>query len=164
MRKSVSLILSVILAISLAGCSRQKNNTENETNWAEIYQITLESYLGQDSALNENIDFMAIDLSTLEGTNSDDKKEVAIYFEEKYVPVIDTNYDGLKAQGLFDEELGGIANGVLLTIDAVSKTDDEIVIKGMKYRGVLAANWFETTWKLQNGVWEFAGTVMTMIS
>ena len=176
MYKRLILCICLMLTICFSGCSRHRNGTvnidngtENQitlylTKWAEIYQITLESYLAQDTALNENIEFIAIDLSTLELANDDDKKQVLIWFEKKYMPVIDTNLDGLRKEGLFDEDHMYIPNGVLLTIEKVTEMNNEIIIQGMKYRGGLGANGFETKWKLNKGIWEFIETVMTWIS
>jgi hypothetical protein len=168
MRKLLTFGLCLIFVISIIGCSRQKNNTkngaENITKWSEIYQITLASYLEQDTALNENIDFIAIDLSLLDYISDEDKKPIFTWFENRYVPVIDTNLDGLKEKGLFNEEAMYIPNGVLLSITKVSESNKEIIIEGMKYRGGLGANGFETKWLLKDGSWQFVETVMTWIS
>jgi len=171
MRKLLIFGLCFTLVIGFIGCSRQRNSTENPTNgignltkWAEIYQVTLDSYLKQDTALNENIDFIAIDLSTLEFTNEDDKKLIVTWFESNHVPVKDSNLDGLRAEGLFDEERLFIPDGVLLEINKVTEKNNEIIIEGMKYRGGLGANGFETKWRLNNGIWEFVETIMTWIS
>jgi hypothetical protein len=164
MRKPLIFGLCLMLAINFCGCSQHMNDTENLSIWAEIYQVTLDSYLKQDTALNSKIDFIAIDLSTLKFANDYDKKAIKAWFERRYVPVIDANIDGLRAGGLFDEENMYITNGVLLTINKVSEINDEIIIEGMKYRGGEAANWFETKWRLINGIWEFYDTVMTAIS
>ena len=165
-RKLLTFGLSFIIAICFMGCSRAKNVAEdtsiNLTKWTEIYQVTLDSYLEQDVALNENIDFIAIDLTTLEFANENDKKTIVLWLEEKHVSVKDINLDGLKKEGLFDGKY--IPNGVFLKIITVTKNNDEIIIEGMKYRGVRAANWFETKWELNDGVWKFVGTIMTMIS
>ena len=183
MYKRLIFCLCLMLAICFLGCSRYRNGTVNIDNgtenlteltehlitlylsqWAEIYQITLESYLAQDTALNENIEFIAIDFSTLELANDDDKKQIVIWFEKKYMPVIDTNLDGLREEGLFDEDHMYIPNGVLLTIEKVTEGNNEIIIQGMKYRGGRAANWFETKWLFNNRIWEFNETIMTGIS
>ena len=161
--KLLTFSLCFIVIICFIGCTRTKSVLEStKTRWAEIYQITLDSYLEQDTALTENIDFIAIDLTTLEFANDDDKKVITLWFEERYVPVKDINLDGLREKGLFDGMY--ISDGVFLKIISVTENDDEIIIEGMKYRGARAANWFETKWQLNNGSWEFMGTVMTMIS
>jgi hypothetical protein len=161
MRKLLTFSLCFIVTICFIGCSRTKNVTENTTlnltKWAEIYQITLNSYLEQDTALNENID-----LTTLEFANDNDKKTITLWFEENYVLVKDINLDGLREEGFFDGKY--ISDGVFLKINKVTENNDEIIIEGMKYRGAMAANWFETNWRLNNGIWEFIGTIITMIS
>jgi hypothetical protein len=86
------------------------------------------------------------------------------WFEINYVPVINTNFDGLREAGLYNEESMGIPDGILLTINKVSEKNNEIIIAGMKYRSSEGAYWFESKWRLNNGIWEFVGTVMTAIS
>jgi len=159
----LTLGLFIILFLGLS-CSTPGKDTQEITQWAEIYKITLDSYLLQDTALNENINFIAIDFSTLEFANDDDKKEISMWFENKQLTVIDTNFDGLLSEGLFNEEGMYITDGVLLAIINVTERSNEIIIEGMKYRGALGANWFETRWLRNNSVWEFSETVMTMIS
>jgi hypothetical protein len=153
-----------MLTICFVGYSQIIDVTGNLTKWAEIYQITLDSYLKQDTALNEGIDFIAIDLASLEFTNDYDKENIVIWFENHHVPVIDTNLSGLKDRGLFNEEFMYIPDGVFLKIIKVTEMNNEIIIEGMKYRGAEGANWFRTIWKLNNGIWEFISTFMTMIS
>ena len=164
MLKQFTFFICLMLAISFVGYSQSSNDTENLSEWVKIYQITLESYLQQDTALNANIDFIAIDLATLEFTDDYDKKEIVTWFEEHYVPVINTNFDGLRARGLLNERGTHIPDGILLSIYRVTRTNNEIIINGGKYRGAEGANSFRTTWRLNNGIWEFAGTVMTAIS
>jgi hypothetical protein len=114
MRKQFTFFACLMFAISFVGYPQSNNDTESLSEWAEIYQITLESYLKQDTALNANIDFIAIDLATL--------------------------------------------------VSRITRTNNEILISGSKYRSAEGANGFRTTWRLNNGIWEFAGTVMTWIS
>ncbi|MCL2844525.1 MAG: hypothetical protein FWE23_03615 [Chitinivibrionia bacterium] len=160
-----------VAAIFFVGCPRpvnenvaeNPNNTaENLTKWAKIYQITLNSYLEQDPALNENVDFIAVDLSTLEFADDNDKKAIVAWIELKHAPVKNTNLDGLRAENLFDGMR--IPNGVFLTINKITERENEIIIDGMKYRGARAANWFRTNWRFNSGAWEFVETTMTMIS
>jgi hypothetical protein len=165
MKQITFIFVLAILAIMVITCNRtttQQNSTENLTKWARIYQVTLDSYFRQDTALNENIEFIAIDLTTLEFTNNYDKEAILIWFESYHVPVLDTNFDGLIDKGLFNGR--NIPNGVVLTIDKIIESDNEIVIYGSKYRSVRGANWFRTNWLLNNGIWEFTGTVNVGIS
>jgi hypothetical protein len=158
MRKLLIFGLCLMLGIYFSGCSRHRNITE----WAEIYKITLNSYLEEDTALNEDIDFIAIDLATLKFTNDSDKNAVVEWFEMQYVPIKNTDLDGLKEEGLFDGMY--IPNGVFLTINDVTEKNKEIIISGMKYRSALGANGFKTIWRINNnGIWEFVETVMTWI-
>jgi hypothetical protein len=162
MRILLILSLCFIAANCFLGCTRTENTALNLSKWTDIYQITLDSYLEQDTALNENIDFIAIDMTTLEFANDSDKNAIVSWFEANHVPVKDTNLNGLKEKGLFDGKF--IRDGVFLKIIKVTENNDEIMIEGLKYRGTKAANWYETKWQLNNDTWEFIETVLTMIS
>ena len=156
--------LCLIFILSSVGCSRSQIDTQDITQWAEIYQTTLISYLEQDTALNENIQYIAIDFSTLEFASDDDKLLIRTIFGINHLPVVDTNLERLQSEGLFNEEGMYITDGILLSIIKVTVNNNEIIIEGTKYRGALGANWFETKWRLNNDIWEFTETVMTMIS
>jgi predicted PurR-regulated permease PerM len=63
---SIFILFSIVL---FSGFYNQKteyditeNQPENLTDWAEIYKVTLNSYLEQFTGLKEDIDFIAIDL------------------------------------------------------------------------------------------------------
>ena len=134
-------------------------------DWGAIYIQTLHSYLLQDTALNENIDYMAIDMSSLEYASAEEKERVADFFDSAYVPVIDADLEKLIAEGLYDESTMSLPNGVLLQVQSVTRDDDEIIIKGMKYRSGLGANGFQTKWTVNaDGTWTMHDTEMTWIS
>jgi hypothetical protein len=163
MKKQLLFCLYLMLVICFVGYS-QSNVTGKLTKWAEIYQITLDSYFEQDTALNSHIVFIAIDLDTLQFANDYDKETIVKWFESQYVPVLDTTFDGLRERGLVNEKYSYIPDGVFMEIRRVIETDNEIIIYGTKYRGGEAANGFRSNWLLNNGIWEFSGTVMVWIS
>jgi hypothetical protein len=148
----------VILAF-FSGCSKTVNIA---SEWTEIYQFSLDSYLNIDTALNEDIEFIAIDFNSLEFANETDKKNILNWISENHAPVIDSDLQGLEEKELFDGKI--IPDGVFLKILDVSVRENEIIITGMKYRGARAANWFETRWQQIGGIWKFVGTEMPMIS
>jgi len=81
--------------------------------------------LKQYKALNENIDFIAIDLSALAQTNEEDKQRVVNYFEDNYYPIINADLDRLEEEGLFDRQRLFIPDGVLLQIQSVESSYGE---------------------------------------
>jgi hypothetical protein len=172
MKKQLLFCLYLMLAICFIGCSKSGNSTENLTGnskenltkWAEIYQITLDSYFEQDTVLNSDIVFIAIDLDALQFANDYDKETIVKWFESQYVPVLDTTFDGLRERGLIDEKYSYIPDGFFMGINRVIETDNEIIIYGTRYRGDEGAYGFRSNWLLNNGIWEFSGTVMVWIS
>jgi len=139
--------------------------TVSQEDWAAVYIQTFRSYFLQDTALNEDINYIAIDLSSLEYASADERESVADYFSSVYLPVIDADLEKLMEEGLYDESIMGLPNGVLLQIQSVTRNGDEIIIGGMKYRSGLGANGFETKWTVNaNGSWTMHDTYMTWIA
>jgi len=156
-RGDAAVIMTPIDGTSVTTVSRE--------DWGAFYIQTLHSYMFQDTALSENIDYMAIDLSSLEYASAEDRENVADFFSSAYVPVIDADIERLKEEGLFDESTLSLPNGVLLQVQSVSRSGEEIVIQGMKYRSGLGANGFETKWTANaDGSWTMHETVMIWIS
>ena len=139
--------------------------TVSREDWGAFYIQTFSSYLMQDTGLNEGIDYIAIDLSSLEYASETEKESVADYFSSAYVPVIDADLEKLIEEGLFDEDIMGLPDGLLLQIQSVTRSGDEIIIEGMKYRSGLGANGFETRWTANaDGTWTMHDTFMKWIA
>ena len=56
----------------------------SQEDWSAFYTQTLHSYMFQDTALSEDIDYIAIDLSSLEYASAEDKERVADFFSSAY--------------------------------------------------------------------------------
>jgi hypothetical protein len=140
----------------------RKLQTETTTIWLDIYETTLISYLSSEAA---NMDFIAIDLSTLQNATAADKVEIVKFIEENYCPVKDADLDKLEAQGLFDRKELYIKNGILLSIDDVETQSKKIVIHGGYYMSGKGAAGYETTWKPnKSGGWQLNDIRMIWIS
>jgi len=74
-----------------------------DKDWGAIYLQTLVSYLRQDTALNENIVFIAIDMSSLAQADEEDLQKVVKYFEDNYCPVIDADLNKLEKEVKHEE-------------------------------------------------------------
>jgi len=152
-------------AVMMTPIDETSVTTVSREDWGAFYIQTLHSYMFQDTALSDNIEYMAIDLSSLEYASTEDREKVADFFSSAYVPVIDADIERLKAEGLYDESTMSLPNGVLLQVQSVSRSVDQIVIQGMKYRSGLGANGFETKWTANaDGTWTMHETVMIWIS
>ena len=139
--------------------------TVSREDWGAFYIQTLSSYFMQDTGLNGGINYIAIDMSSLEYASETEKESVADYFSSAYVPVIDADLEKLIEEGLFDEDIMGLPDGLLLQIQSVTRNGDEIIIEGMKYRSELGANGFETRWTANaDGAWTMHDTYMKWIA
>ena len=162
----LNLFFIAILVFSSISCGTiNEPSVVMPINWGVIYQETLESYFIQDTILHENIEYIAIDMESLEYANDTDKENIKLFFEVNYYPVIDADLEKLKENGLYDARIFGLSNGVLIHNISVEEINDMIVIHGWKYRGITGGKCFETKWiKNSNGSWTMNDTTMIAIS
>ncbi|MCA1055855.1 peptide ABC transporter substrate-binding protein [Rossellomorea aquimaris] len=131
------ICFSIVLVVSiwLSGCNA---GVEPKDHMGEIYSVALNSLMEEDVALNDHIDFIAIDMSQIEHFKERDREQVLSNFKERYkVDIMEATFEELKEQGLYNEETMAL-DGVLLKIEKVDVTfTNEVVLEGSKYRSGL---------------------------
>lgn len=127
---------------------------EVENKAVNMYKKILEDLIKQDSALNENAKFIAIDFEKF-STNYKDRyeedknyrrnlspneKQAIIDFCKQYNEnVIEANFEKLKEQGYFNEETKSL-DGILISVEQIETIkEDKAVIRISKYRSALGA-------------------------
>lgn len=127
---------------------------EVENKAVNMYKKILEDLIKQDSALNENAKFIAIDFEKF-STNYKDRyeedkdyrrnlspneKQAIIDFCKQYNEnVIEANFEKLKEQGHFNEETKSL-DGILISVEQIETIkEDKAVIRISKYRSALGA-------------------------
>ena len=126
---------------------------EIENKTINMYEKMLEDLIGQDSALNTDAKFIAIDFENFKAYHKDrntkedqmrslspNEKQALLDFLRKYNDnVIEANFEELKEQGHFNEETMTL-DGILISIDDIEKIkEDKIVLRITKYRSALGA-------------------------
>jgi hypothetical protein len=157
-RFSILLIISMVLA----ACT---NGVESKEHLGEIYIIALDSMMEIDTALNSEIEFVAIDMSNFKDLNNQDKEEILSYFREKYkVNAMDATMEELQEKGLYNQETMSL-KGVLLSIGKVNfKLNDNVFFEGSKYHSSLGAVGVEITVYYKAGKWQIKKLKQTWVS
>ena len=119
----------------------------------EMYKKILDDLINQDSAINEDAKFIAIDFtkflayhkdrhdggSQLRSLSPNEKKELLEYCKKYNENVIEATMEELKEKGYFDQK-NLYLQGILITATDIEKIEfDKAVLSLEKYRGGLAA-------------------------
>lgn len=130
--KNLCMLLFLVLLIS--ACS---NNAESKENVGEIFNVALDTIMEHNEELNDEMEFIAINVGELEDLSEKDEKTISDYFEEKYkVDVMITNNTAqeLKETELYDSDTDTL-KGVFLGIEKADfKDDNSVFFEGNKYR------------------------------
>lgn len=79
-------------------------DTENNSgeNLVELYSIVLDALMEENQGLNQDINYIAIDMSNFVKLTETDKQEILNYFKEKYkIDILVATYDELIEEGFF---------------------------------------------------------------
>ena len=118
-----------------------------------MYKKILDDLINQDSVINEDAKFIAIDFtkflayhkdrhdgsSQLRSLSPNEKKELLEYCKKYNENVIEATMEELKEKGYFDQK-NLYLQGILITATDIEKIEfDKAVLSLEKYRGGLAA-------------------------
>jgi hypothetical protein len=155
------IILTLLISIVSVGCG----STKVKASLVDLYAQVFDELMVQDTGLNGNIDFIAIDFTTTKGLSSEEKNKVLELFKKYKVDVKDASLEDLKKQGLFDDKDLYIEKGILLKIDEFKKySDKDIVLDASKYRSGTGAIGMEFEFKLKGDLWKLIKSRGTWIS
>ena len=160
MKRLFSIIVAV--AIICAACQWQYDPKES---MPEIYSKIIYAVFLEDEAMNDNIEFLAVDMHNFKYITDDEKLEIVELLSLKVsVPVYDATMDELKEQGYFDEEQLYLS-GVLIEIpDLALKWNNTVSFEAQKYRGGKSAIGIEGRVKTNEGQWRVVDINMLWIS
>lgn len=141
--------------------------TEIQNNMLNLYKELLENLINQDSGLNSNAKFIAIDFENFsayrKGRNGENYNRSLSINEEKALldlckkyndNVIEANFEQLKQQGHFNEETMSL-DGILISVEKMEKiTQDKAIITMGKYRSSLGAIWPKYEANLVDDKWK----------
>lgn len=129
MKKFALLFVSIIF---LAGCGWLYDPKDYQS---EIIIKIVQTVYNEDSALNDQAAFLAIDLENVQGLSTEEKTEILDFFEETLeIPAIEATFEQLQKDGKFDEATMSL-DGVLITITKLEeKWNNKVHFEAQKYR------------------------------
>ncbi|MDL4839450.1 peptide ABC transporter substrate-binding protein [Aquibacillus rhizosphaerae] len=137
MNKILIFITTLFLFIVL-GCNSKTINPKEHLE--EIYSVTLNSIMEKDKGLDDDIEFLAIDMSNFDELNAqpltvEEQEGIIGFFEENYkIEVMNASFEDLMEKGLYNSKTM-VLNGVLLEIEKVDFVNDtEFLFEGSKTR------------------------------
>lgn len=161
--KSKLIIILAIFTILLISCGTERPS-DDEMPLVEIYSLALEALMEEDKALNDDMAFIAIDLSNFENLNKTARQAIIDYFSDKYsIDVMDSTFEELREKGFFNEDTM-VLDGVLLRMEKVDITSTKVVFTGSKYRSGLGAIGMEVTLRNEDGKWKVTESKMIWIA
>ncbi|GEL78185.1 hypothetical protein [Tenuibacillus multivorans] len=163
--KLKNIFIWIAILLLLTSCGTTAQGSDGETNHSGAYIAALEKLMEEDEALNDQKEFIAIDMSHLEELNQTERDDIVKHFEEAYdVEIKVATMDELKEQGHFDEETM-MLDGVLLSFDSIDQeSNSKFIFEASKYRSGLGAIGLEVIVDHQNDEWKVVGSKMLWIS
>lgn len=164
---AVVLMMSVLVMVLTAACGDKeeqtmKTGTRDNPDMGAIYSMALDQLMPMDSALNQDMKYLAIDMSNFTDLDHGDKAQILDYFRKYKVKVMARTLDQLG-----ETEPGYMAKGlkgVLLYAESTVMSDGEITVKAVKYRSGTGADFVDVVLTFENGKWSVSSASMTGIS
>jgi hypothetical protein len=148
-KKLVLIILSCIVSLGLfAGCG-SSGSAEAVNN---PYYVLFEKLYSEDSGLNSNIKYIAVDLSAVQTEdNGDFLTLMQAFCEQEGLTLLEDTIDGLTEKGLIKDLY--FEEGIVISFEDTLREDTKLVTKGMKWRSGLGAIGGEFTLEIKDGAW-----------
>lgn len=149
----------------LTDLSISSRNSENNpaADPVDAYLLVIDDLFNQDPALNSNIEYLAINCSTMVNLSAEGRTRMLNELKKYGFIVLDNTMDQLKSEG-YVRDLK-FENGIFIEIKDQQMKASTIVMSAMKWRGGLAAFGWENrtvTWK--NNSWTLDESKETWVS
>ena len=163
--KWIILLIGILIVLLTTTISCGKSNDiqpGSESSIAQMYCAALDSLIPIEEALNSDMEYIAIDIDTLEISTERQKEIIKDYFSKYEVPVIFESHESLKEKGMVIDDF--YIEGILLSVEKTKITGDNAVIECSKYKSGLAAIGVRCELIFKDGIWEVESAVMIWIS
>lgn len=148
MKKASILFLVAIMAF-MAGCSK----SEKTPNMAEAYTTVIDKLYTEDSGLNGDIKYLAIDTSLMTNLADETKAELLKQLGSYGFIVLDMSFEELQKQGYIKDLY--FKEGILFRIEDEPIKNNSITMKASKWRsGLGAIGHNNLTINFKDGKWE----------
>ena len=160
---NMKIVSSLLLVLCLlTACN---NGIKPEENWGEVYSAALDMLMEEDYGMNDEMEFIAVDMSDSDMLNKEDKEEIISYMKDKYkVDVMEATLGELKQKGYYDQETDSI-RGLLFHIEKMEVTfTKKVLFTGSKFKSAKGRVRIKGTLHYKGGVWKTKETDLISIS
>ncbi len=146
--RKIFILLILSITVFTVACRQSE-----EVDKVRAYTTVIENLYAEDSALNSNIKYIAIDTSLIVNLNDKEKADLLNQLENYGFTILEMTIEELKEEGyvkdLYFEE------GILFTIKDEPMKRNSITMDISKWRSGLGAIGYDgTVVKYKNGKWE----------
>lgn len=158
-----SILWVIWLSVFLTACSAAE--VEPPEQLEEIYLVAFDVLMAEDTALNSDMEFIAIDFSANDELTSQQKEKILMDLESAYnVETLEATREELEDAGRFDPNTK-VLDGVVLQLEEVDfKRNGDVYFKGSKYSAGDGAIGMEGIVFYDEGIWKTKDVQMIWIS
>lgn len=150
MKKITILLILILLFIS--GCTTN-NETGEVPDPMDAYLVVIDMLYKDDSVLNENIKYLAMDTTNMTNLTEEDKEILLEELEEYGHTVLNMTFEELEEEGYIEDLY--FKEGILLEIDDEPMEDNAIKMNASKWKSGLGAIGYDGMIVEYNGeIWE----------
>ncbi len=147
----------IILLITATGCKQEAPDIGG------AYITVIDKLYNEDSALNSDIKYVAIDTSLINNLNDEQKSSLLKDLERYGYTVLDMTFEELEAQGYIEDLF--FKEGILFKIEDESVGNKSIIMDASKWRsGLGSIGYDDLKIEYKNGKWEVTSTGNAWIS
>lgn len=151
MEVSVKKILSISMVILImlgGGCAE-----DTAPNSVDAYKTVIDKLYNEDTGLNSNTKYIAIDTSAMVNLNDDAKTELLKQLENYGLELLDMTFDELEKQGYIQDLY--FKEGILFKIEDTPLKNNVITMNVSKWRsGLGAIGYNNLVIKYNDGEWK----------
>lgn len=162
-RKVIGVVILAVVAV-LVVAAITLIPPKSKLDMGEIYTIALDSTMTADDGLNSGMEYIAIDMSRMEGLKAGDRQQILDHFKKYNVEVLEATYEQLKANPQRMNKDGDSLKGILLAVQSTSSTLGTYTIECSKFVSGKGAIGGEVKVRYVAGKWVTSGLESMWIS
>ncbi|MBP7223121.1 MAG: hypothetical protein KBA50_07720 [Sedimentibacter sp.] len=151
------IVLLILITIVAAGCSQEVSDPTG------AYSLVIDKLYNEDSALNHEIKYIAVDTSLIKNLSEEQKSALLKEVEKYGFEVLDMTIEELKEEGYIEDLF--FKEGILFKLEDEPIGGNSILMNVSKWRsGLGAIGYDDLKVKYKNGKWQITDLGRAWIS
>ncbi len=152
-KKSISRKIFILFVLSIAVFAVACTQSEDDVDKIGAYTTVIDKLYEEDTALNSDIEYIAIDTSLIINLDDEEKAELLKELEDYGFTVLDMTMEELKEEGYVEDLY--FEEGILFEIEDEPMVGNSITMDISKWRSGLGAIGYDgMVVKYENEKWE----------